>query len=148
MIIYHFKRIPEKQGIIACSDNFVNFIVDLHSEHRAKHNCPPLKLDKYLTVYAMDSAKASHLTNTNTLVHRNSQEDGENVLKATGWDITAEEIMKTWYGEECQYKYTDTKFPTVCGHFTQIVWRVDSSAVTKSTSLLNGGGTRRPRLAQ
>lgn len=64
-----------------------------------------------------------HLANTNTLVHRNPQVYGENIFKATGWDITAEEIMKTWYDEEKQYKYTDAKFSTMCGHFTQIVWK-------------------------
>ncbi|KAL9930591.1 uncharacterized protein ACN427_014992 isoform 1-T1 [Glossina fuscipes fuscipes] len=117
------KQAPERQGVIASSDNFVQRILDLHNEYRAKHNCPPLQLDKNLTTYAMDWAKASHLANTNTLVHRNPQEYGENIFKATGWDITAEEVMKTWYDEEKQYKYTDAKFSAMCGHFTQIVWK-------------------------
>lgn len=115
------KQTPQKQGVTASADGFVQRIADLHNEYRAKHNCPPLQLEKNLTMYAMEWAK--HLANTNTLVHRNPQVYGENIFKATGWDITAEEIMKTWYDEEKQYKYTDAKFSTMCGHFTQIVWK-------------------------
>uniref|UniRef100_A0A1B0GDK1 SCP domain-containing protein n=1 Tax=Glossina morsitans morsitans TaxID=37546 RepID=A0A1B0GDK1_GLOMM len=30
--------------------------------------------------------------------------------------------MKAWYDGEKQYKYTDVKLSTMCGHFTQIAW--------------------------
>lgn len=55
------KQTPQKQGVTASADGFVQRIADLHNEYRAKHNSPPIQLEKNLTMYAMEWAKVNVL---------------------------------------------------------------------------------------
>jgi pathogenesis-related protein 1 len=48
---------------------------------------------------------------------------GENLYQAGGFTPSGAEVSDTWASEEADYNYANNSCRSVCGHYTQQVWR-------------------------
>lgn len=93
-----------------------------HNDIRKSKGIAPFIWDQQLALFADDWAK--HLAKRCKIVHSDSV-NGENLAQTWGPTKTAKEVVAMWASEEKNYNYTlnKCKINTICGHYTQIVWR-------------------------
>lgn len=93
-----------------------------HNDYRQVHKVQPLKLSKELCRQAQQWADS--LLKRNTLVRSNNPY-GENLylLNSNSTNVTAKEIVKSWYDDIAKYKFGLEPSSSECGHFTQVVWK-------------------------
>lgn len=96
-----------------------------HNELRAKHGCPPLKLNNELCKIAENYAKK--LASENKLQHSTNKYKGENLGEnlyfCSGMDIDPKNMTQSWYDEIKKYDFNSNNFIPGTGHFTQVVWK-------------------------
>jgi len=96
-----------------------------HNELRAKHGCPPLKLNDELCKIAEKYAKK--LATENKLEHSSNKYKGENLGEnlyfCSGIDVDPKNMTQSWYDEIKKYDFNSNNFIPGTGHFTQVVWK-------------------------
>lgn len=98
-------------------------MLDAHNEWRALYGVPPLKWSPKLARYARQWA--DFLIRERRFEHHRGSPYGENLVSATNWPLTSDEVVRLWADEGTSYDHaTNTCAPgEVCGHFTQVVWK-------------------------
>ncbi|KAK3153635.1 hypothetical protein QOZ80_2BG0178730 [Eleusine coracana subsp. coracana] len=97
--------------------------VDLHNEARRADGVGPVTWDATLAWYAEDYA--AQRAGDCQLLHSDGPY-GENLYWGpAGWEWTAADAVQLWVDEKNNYHYdTNSCDPgTMCGHYTQVVWR-------------------------
>lgn len=88
-------------------------ILEIHNSRRALHNVPPLTWNPALAAVAQDWSNKCVFQHS-TLPY------GENI--AIG-PATPELVAMFYDNEVCLYNYSNPRFSSGTGHFTQVVWR-------------------------
>jgi uncharacterized protein YkwD len=98
-------------------------ILAAHNSVRKPLRIAPLSWSNELALKAQDWA--NNLIKTGKFYHRQHTAYGENLLEFTGTSANAkpEEVVQEWKAEVIDYDYSSNRCRSVCGHYTQIVWR-------------------------
>jgi uncharacterized protein YkwD len=106
-------------------DTFNEEALAYHNELRAKHGCPPLKLNEKLCTIAQNYA--NELAAKNALQHSTNQYNdeplGENLYYCSGFDVDPKTMTQSWYDEIQKYDFSSNNFIKGTGHFTQVIWK-------------------------
>lgn len=94
-------------------ENIKQEVLDAHNGFRAMHDAPALQWDDTLAQYAERHANECLFQHTHG-------PHGENL--AAGYR-TPRAAISAWYAENQYYSYSNPKFSSNTGHFTQVVWK-------------------------
>ncbi|XP_030621351.1 Golgi-associated plant pathogenesis-related protein 1, partial [Chanos chanos] len=103
--------------------SFKEQFLSAHNEYRRQHQAPALTMSEDLCSSAQ--AWANHLLSTKALQHSNTN-NGENLYYAWSSDtknLTGKEAVDSWYSEIKDYDFSNPRFQSNTGHFTQVVWK-------------------------
>ncbi len=103
-------------------------IIEAHNALRTKVGVPPLAWSDQLATVAQ--RYANHLMMTGAFEHSKDDRYGENLFEILGDGAASKptEVVEAWGAESNFYKYKSNSCTSMCGHYTQIVWR-DTRAV-------------------
>ncbi|MBV9612877.1 MAG: hypothetical protein JO091_10400 [Acidobacteriaceae bacterium] len=101
-------------------------IVAAHNVVRSRVGVPPLVWSDEVARTAQEWAET--LLATGVFAHRGNSSYGENLFEASGLVLTPWQVVNAWASEAKDYEYAVNSCTSVCGHYTQIVWR-DTRAV-------------------
>jgi len=68
-------------------------------------------------------AWADKLIKRGKLEHQQLPATGENLFEVTGGGATPDDVVHDWASESLDYEYASNRCHSMCGHYTQIVWR-------------------------
>lgn len=112
------------------STDFLDEVLKLVNELRARHGSPPLTLDQELTDYAKSRAATMSTQEGLSYGHAGLQDGyGENASwQGASSGPTAgsgSAAVNSWYKENEHYNFTDpaASGPGATGHFTALVWK-------------------------
>ena len=88
---------------------------------RAGVGLPPLAWSEKLTEFAR--AWASHLLATGAFEHRQGNRYGENLYAMTSGSASPAQVVRAWANESRDYDIRTNACTSMCGHYTQIVWK-------------------------
>jgi pathogenesis-related protein 1 len=114
---WHSLDTASSQGVSAQGREMVS----LHNRVRARMGVPPLAWSDKLAAQAREWADT--LLARNQFFHRPNSAFGENLFEITGASASAAQVVDAWAGEIRDYDYASNRCRSVCGHYTQIVWR-------------------------
>ncbi len=92
-----------------------------HNDVRAKVHLPPLKWSDQLASYAKDWG--STLLARKKFYHRPSSPYGENLFMIKNGRVKPGDVVAEWASESRNYSYRSNSCSSMCGHYTQLVWR-------------------------
>lgn len=101
-------------------------IVAAHNAVRSRIGVPPLVWSDQMAAVAQNWANT--LLARGAFEHHQDNPYGENLLEASGYDPTPSQVVNAWSSEAKNYRYAENTCSSVCGHYTQVVWR-DTKAV-------------------
>ena len=111
-------------NVIFTSEEFAKEALNAHNIYREKHHVPPVTLNSEICLLAQKHANIMAL-NEDFLHSHNTykgEELAENLFMCTGYKISGQNMVETWYNEGKDYDYNGD-FQKGSGHFTQIVWK-------------------------
>ena len=92
-----------------------------HNSERKRVGAPPLVWSEQLSSYAQQWADT--LLAQRRFSHRSNHVYGENLYEITGAAASPSEVVGAWAGEAQDFDYRANACRSMCGHYTQIVWR-------------------------
>src|SRR5207249_1182907 len=96
-------------------------ILAAHNEVRRSVGVRDLVWSERLASFAQEWADT--LASNGQFYHRHKSTYGENLYKITGGSIAPSNVVEQWAAEARDYQYKSNTCRSVCGHYTQIVWR-------------------------
>lgn len=91
------------------------------NEIRVRVGVPPLVWSPQLAAAAQDWA--DHLIQTGGFAHTPNDPYGENLYEIDGATASPAQVVGAWADEARYYDVRTDSCTSVCGHYTQIVWR-------------------------
>jgi uncharacterized protein YkwD len=107
---------PQAQGT-----GMIDEMLNAHNKWRAKVGVPPLRWSNELASYAQNWA--NQLAARGQLEHRQERKYGENLFMGSGNKWSPTEVVDDWGSEVQDYDYSSNSCRSICGHYTQIVWK-------------------------
>lgn len=104
-----------KQTKVTTQQEQVQNWLNEHNKYRKMHQVSELKWSAKIAKSAQDYANTCPNGHSNTNY-------GENLAYSTALQ-TENDVVKRWYDEVDKYDFSNPKFNTQTGHFTQIVWK-------------------------
>jgi uncharacterized protein YkwD len=101
-------------------------ILAAHNTVREKMHLPPLRWSDQLAAWARDWAY--ELILSDEFAHRTRNPYGENLYEIRNGVATPARVVSAWSVEATGYDYLANRCHSMCGHYTQLVWR-DTRAV-------------------
>lgn len=98
-------------------------ITDAHNEFRKLKNLPELVWDDELAEFANEWALNLKNSRKCKMKHRDKNKFGENLAWGKGTNFKSKDVVKMWHDEEANYNYANNSCKSVCGHYTQVVWK-------------------------
>jgi len=94
------------------------------------------------SIAASSQEYANYLASTGKLEHDGSSGYGENLFAAS-YGVGYSDAIESWYSEKNYYDYASNSCSSVCGHYTQMIWK-DSTQLgcgkaTYTTGSYQGG---------
>lgn len=102
----------------------IDEMVDAHNKWRAEVGVPPVRWDAQLAREAQEWA--DKLLCLDVLKHSSHEErdgKGENLYWSSNPNVTPTAVVDAWGNEKYDYDYDSNSCTSVCGHYTQVVWR-------------------------
>ncbi|XP_010558299.1 PREDICTED: pathogenesis-related protein PRB1-2 [Tarenaya hassleriana] len=117
------------------SSEFLN----AHNTARGVHGMPPLRWDVGLTRFASQWARKRKVDCK--MVHSGGPY-GENMFWSRAMAWSPSKIVAQWVGERSNYNPTSNSCSpgSMCGHYTQVVWRTTTSVGCASIKCYNETG--------
>ncbi len=106
-----------------------------HNAFRAQFKLRPLVWSDSLASAAQ--SWANYLSKRRQFYHESQPWHGENLFEIQGGGATPDDVVHDWASESLDYDYHSNGCNSVCGHYTQIVWR---STVEVGCAVARGGG--------
>jgi pathogenesis-related protein 1 len=106
---------------VEASLSIVEAMLDAHNAVRARVGVPPLVWSAQLAKVAQDWA--NYLVTTGELRHQPGNRYGENLYAISGGASSPAQVVKLWADEARNYDVRANTCASVCGHYTQLVWR-------------------------
>ena len=105
-----------------------------HNQYRERLGLRPLKWSAKLAAVAQKWA--------GTLIQRHQFQHqragfGENLFEMRGGAATPDDVVHDWAAESLDYDYRSNRCSSLCGHYTQMVWRTTSEV---GCAVSRGGG--------
>lgn len=106
-----------------CTFNITQ-VTNYINKYRTLHQAPIVKYDQNMA--SVSQAWADYMATNNVFKHSNSIY-GENLALFSSGQISdctnrTNKALDLWYAEGANYTYSDNKFNSLYGHFTQTVW--------------------------
>ncbi len=104
--------------------DFKKEILAAHDAYRKQHHAPPLEWSDKAAAAAqkwVNKLAAEHV-----LKHGEHEGMGQNVAMSSstlGCDLSGQQVTEMWYSEVKKYDFSNPKFASGTGHFTQVVWK-------------------------
>lgn len=122
------KNNSKPKTIVGTEDGVLKGITEEHNKYRRMtgNEIPDLEWNKEISDYAQEWA--NHLKKNNCkMKHRSGSTKvkvyGENLAWSSGKEMDPEEVVRMWYDEISSYNYANNSCSSVCGHYTQVVWK-------------------------
>lgn len=96
-------------------------MIAAHNAVRAHAGTPPLKWSAVLAARAQNWA--DNLLASGLFIHSPNPTWGENIFEIRGAAATPPQVVYDWASESSDYDYPTNTCSSLCGHYTQIVWR-------------------------
>ena len=96
---------------------------------------PPIRWSDNLAAVAQTWANT--LLKRGQFSHQENTGYGENLFEIKGGPATPEDVVHDWASESVDYDYPSNRCRSVCGHYTQLVWR---STTEVGCAVARGGG--------
>lgn len=97
-------------------------MVKAHNAYRLPLKLPPLKWSDKLAAAAQKWA--DQLVKERKFYHEPNPRSGENLFELKGrGTATPDDVVHDWASESLDYNYATNQCKSVCGHYTQMVWR-------------------------
>jgi pathogenesis-related protein 1 len=109
----------------ASRDSLAREMLYAHNAVRALVGDPPLSWSPRLAAAAQDWAQ--RLISADSFMHRPRDPYGENLYTISGGAATPWQVVQSWAAEVQSYDVRSDTCSSVCGHYTQIVWRATRS---------------------
>jgi len=122
---------------LTTDEKFLQDALKAHNEYRAKHNTPPLTLNRELCKVAQ--AWANHQAKQQAMAHSSSG-FGENCFWASYNVTDGRAPVDHWYNEIKQFNWSKVDHQKGTGHFTQVVWK-DSKEFGIAKAVCKEGST-------
>ncbi|MBZ5622098.1 MAG: SCP-like extracellular [Acidobacteriia bacterium] len=106
-----------------------------HNAVRKNVGLRPLTWSDKLATFAQSWADT--LLKRGQFSHRPNSGYGENLFELQGGSATPDDVVHDWASESLDYDYPSNRCRSVCGHYTQIVWR---GTVEVGCAVARGGG--------
>jgi hypothetical protein len=141
------SRIPADTPADSTPSSMANEMVASHNMVRARVGTAPLTWSDHLAAVAQDwadrllasgrVAQKLHHPDLRDDLHSHTPRLGENWL-AIGGAATPAMVVNWWAGEARDYDYGSNSCRSVCGHYTQVVWK---STKAVGCGVARGGGS-------
>ena len=105
-----------------------------HNAFRTRLRLRPLVWSDKLATVAQSWADT--LLKRRQFSHQSQFAHGENLFEMRGGSATPDDVVHDWASESLDYDYASGRCYSVCGHYTQIVWR---STVEVGCAVARGG---------
>src|SRR5450432_1798598 len=92
-----------------------------HNAYRTHVGVRPLVWSNSLAIAAQ--SWADKLLKRGQLAHQQLNSSGENLFEVRGGTATPDDVLHDWASESLDYDYVSNRCHSVCGHYTQVVWR-------------------------
>ncbi|HEV8146842.1 MAG TPA: CAP domain-containing protein [Bryobacteraceae bacterium] len=115
-----WRRFGDEQRSIVSAPLSREMLV-AHNEVRSQIGVTPLSWSEKLA--ALSQEWADLLVARQQFVHRPKSKYGENLFEISGANASAGQVVKAWASESKNYDHPANSCRSVCGHYTQIVWR-------------------------
>jgi uncharacterized protein YkwD len=96
-------------------------MIRAHNAVRSRSKLPPLVWSDKVAAMAQQWAEA--LLARNQFTHRPNSAYGENPFEINGALASPARVVGDWASEVRNYDYRTNSCKSVCGHYTQIIWR-------------------------
>jgi uncharacterized protein YkwD len=106
-----------------------------HNGYRTRLNLRPLKWSDKLAAVAQSWADS--LLKRRQFQHQGLTGYGENLFEMRGGTATPDDVVHDWASESLDYDYRSNRCLSVCGHYTQMVWR---NTTEVGCAVAHGGG--------
>ena len=103
------------------ADPFARDMLAAHNAVRSRAGVPRLIWSEKLAAAA--GQWADGLIRHNKFEHNRKTPYGENIFEMDGASASPAEIVSEWAAEQKNYNHAANSCRSVCGHYTQIVWR-------------------------
>jgi pathogenesis-related protein 1 len=110
-------------------------MLSAHNAFRKQLGLRPLAWSDKLATAAQSWADT--LLKQRKFYHQPQASYGENLFELRGGKATSDDVVHDWMSESLDYDYASNRCYSVCGHFTQVVWR---STVEVGCAVARGGG--------
>ena len=122
------KMDPAPSNAVGSEPGDLKGMTDAHNRYRQKTGVPNLVWDANLASYAQQWANYLKSTKNCGMQHRPrsgtyAQKYGENLAWSSGRHMSPYDVVKMWYDEISDYNYSNNSCRSVCGHYTQVVWK-------------------------
>lgn len=114
---------------------FAREMLAAHNAVRAHVRVPPMRWSEKLAVVAQTWAET--LLKRGKFEHQHNTGYGENLFEIRGGEAASDDVVESWTSEALDYDYRSNSCRSVCGHYTQIVWR---STYEVGCAVARGGG--------
>ncbi len=102
-------------------------ITAAHNFYRKKAGVQPLQWSNKIAAYSQEWANYLQRNNRCYMKHRKGrfkvEKYGENLAWASGKKLNSYFVVKQWYDEVKYYNYQKNSCRSVCGHYTQVMWK-------------------------
>lgn len=107
-----------------------NTALTSHNNYRKIHRSPAMTINT--TVKSTAQSWANTIARTGVFEHSTSTQRngaGENLYayyttsRAIASNVLAQQAVTSWYSEVSKYNYSQPRFSSATGHFTQVVWK-------------------------
>jgi pathogenesis-related protein 1 len=105
-----------------------------HNAYRKQLRLRPLAWSDKLATAAQSWADT--LLKQQQFAHQSQSRYGENLFEIRGGSAAPGDVVHDWASESLDYDYASGRCHSVCGHYTQIVWR---STVDMGCAVARGG---------
>ena len=105
-------------------ENFRNSILERHNYYRGLHQVGNLVRDATLESIAQKTA--DYMKETDNFSFATDKYNGKSIGQNLFWywgSFTGAKIADMWYESESKYDYSNPKYSSAYGDFTQVVWK-------------------------
>lgn len=123
------KNLAPEKKIVGNEKGIMKGMTEAHNRFRriTGGGLPGLVWDESVAAYAQEWADYLKRSNYCKMQHRRGMHKkkrwGENLAWSSGRELEPDDVVQMWYDEIKDYNYSNNSCRSVCGHYTQVIWK-------------------------